>query len=87
MMEQTQFANEAAMVGIAGGLLAQSFDDSISEDELFVASRVYWRQRRFGSPEQTALVLATIAFLQRNPRVPIGEARARLSDAVHGRLH
>lgn len=52
------------------------------DDEIFAASRVYRSQLDSGNSSKTALVLASIVYLQRNPRVPTAEARARVAAAI-----
>ena len=52
------------------------------EDELDAANRVYRSQPESGNSSQSALVLATIVYLQRNPRVPQAVARARVAAAI-----
>lgn len=54
----------------------------VCDNELSTASRVYRRQLDPGSQPKTALVLATIAYLQRNPTVPTVIGRARVAASV-----
>ena len=51
-------------------------------DEFSAANRVYRSQLESGNSSQSALVLATIVYLQRNPRVPQVVARARFAAAI-----
>lgn len=51
-------------------------------EELSAASTAYRQQVAFGYTPESALVAATIAYLQRNPRVPAATARARIADAI-----
>ena len=52
------------------------------EDEIDAANRVYRSQLESGNSSQSALVLATIVYLQRKPRVPQAVARARVAAAI-----
>ena len=51
-------------------------------DEFSVANRVYRSQLVSGNLSQSALVLATIVYLQRNPHVLQAVARARFAAAI-----
>jgi len=51
-------------------------------DEISAANRVYRSQLESGNSSQSALVLATIVYLQRNPRVPQAVARACVAAAI-----
>ena len=51
-------------------------------DEISAANRVYRSQLESGNSSQSALVLATIVYLQRNPLVPQAVARARVAAAI-----
>ncbi len=51
-------------------------------EEIFAAQKAYRKQVKFGNPPRSALVAATIVYLQRNPSVPVIEARNRVARAV-----
>ena len=63
-------------------MTAASVQARSKEDEIFAASRVYRSQLDSGNTVNSALVLATIVYLQRNPRVPTDVARARVAAAI-----
>jgi len=52
------------------------------EEEISAISRAYRSQIDCGNSIKTALVLATIVYLQRNPKVPAVVARARVAATV-----
>ncbi len=54
----------------------------VCDDENSAVSRVYQSQIDCGNSSKTALVLATIVYLQRNPKVPAVVARARVAAAI-----
>ncbi len=53
-----------------------------NDEEISAASRAYRSQLDSGNSSKSALVLATIVYLQRNPRVPAVIARARVAAAI-----
>lgn len=63
-------------------MTAQRAKKRSKEDEIFAASRVYRSQIDSGNTANSALVLATIVYLQRNPLVPTDVARARVAAAI-----
>ena len=54
----------------------------LNRDGLGAARTAYREQIEFGSPPRTALDLATIVFQQRNPTVPVDEARELIVEAL-----
>lgn len=52
------------------------------DDEFGAAKIAYHEQIEFGSALKSALNLASIVYQQRNPFVPVCEARARIADAL-----
>ncbi len=54
----------------------------VCDDENSALSRVFQSQLDCGNSSKTALVLATIVYLQRNPKVPAVVARARVAAAI-----
>lgn len=53
-----------------------------TDDAYLAANNAYRQLLEIGNTQQSALVLATIAYLQRNPMVPMMEARARVAAMV-----
>ncbi len=53
-----------------------------TDDAFGAANNAYQQLLKIGNTQQTALVLATIAYLQRNPLVPMSEARTRVAAMV-----
>ena len=51
-------------------------------DEFGAARNAYQEQIEFGNAPKSALDLAIIVYQQRNPRVPVSEARNRIAQAL-----
>lgn len=56
--------------------------ESLKCDAFGAAKIAYDEQIAFGSPPRTALDLATIVYQQRNPKVPVEEARERIAQVL-----
>ena len=56
--------------------------NSLKYDAFGAAKTAYREQIEFGSPPNTALDLATIVYQQRNPSVPVDEARELIAEVL-----
>ena len=64
------------------GVVESTVRQCACEDEISAVSRAYRSQIDSGNSTKTALVLATIVYLQRNPKVPAVVARARVAATI-----